>query len=150
MDPTAIICLGNRLAPGDDIGGRVHDHLASMPLPAGIALIDGGLCGLDLLHLMEGKRRVIFADAVSGMATHEEIVVLDRAEVAAYAETGGYGHGAGLPYLLYLLPQVCMEPLPEIALVGTESPAETAAPVNEAAIHAIAARCVALAVHGLP
>lgn len=153
MDSTAIICLGNRLAPGDDIGGRVHDHLASMPLPAGIALIDGGLCGLDLLHLMEGKRRVIFADAVSGMATHEEmgIVVLGRTEVAAYAETGGYGHGAGLPYLLYLLPKVCTEPLPEIALVGAESQmAVTASPANAAIVHAIAARCVALAVHGLP
>lgn len=148
MNPTAIICLGNRFAPGDDVGCRVYDHLASTPLPADIALIDGGLCGLDLLRVIEGRRRVVFADAVTGMAAADEIVVLNRTEVAAYAES--YGHGAGLPYLLHLLPQICPAPLPEIALVGTESQIEAALPVNKATVHAIAARCVELAVHGLP
>lgn len=148
MRSTAIICLGNRFMAGDDIGCRVFDHLADTALPATIALIDGGLCGLDLLHLMEGKRRVIFADAVTGMATAGEIVVLNRTEVAAYA--GNYGHGAGLPYLLHLLPQVCPEPLPEIALVGLESQMGTALPAKETTVRTIAARCVELAIHGLP
>lgn len=148
MTPTAIVCLGNRFAPGDDIGCRVHDHLAGTPLPAEVALIDGGLCGLDLLRVIEGRRRVVFADAVTGLAAIDEIVVLSRAEVAAYAES--YGHGAGLPYLLRLLPQVCAAPLPEIALVGAESQPETALSADETTVHAIAARCVELAVHGLP
>lgn len=145
MSQTAIICLGNRFAPGDDIGCQVYDHLARTPLPADIVLVDGGLCGLDLLHLMESKRRVVFADALTGMATDDGIVVLNRTEVAAYASH--YGHGAGLPYLLHLLPQVCSGPMPEIVLVGAESRMEAAA--DAATVHAVAARCLELAVHGL-
>lgn len=145
MNPTAIICLGNRLVPGDDIGCRVYDHLASMPLPGDIVLIDGGLCGLDLLSLMENKRRVVFADAVTGMAADEAIIVLNRTEVAACASH--YGHGAGLPYLLHLLPQVCAGPMPEVVLVGAESCREAVA--DDTTIHAIGARCLELAVHGL-
>ncbi|GAB1391980.1 hypothetical protein MASR1M60_01430 [Rhodocyclaceae bacterium] len=144
MQPIAIICLGNRFMPGDDLGCRVFDHLANTPLPADVALIDGGLCGLDLLYLIEGKQRVVFADAVTGMAAHDEIVVLERAGVAAYA--ANYGHGAGLPYLLHLLPQVCRAPLPEIALVGAESRLEASA--AESTVHALAERCVALAAAG--
>lgn len=147
MPSIAIICLGNRFAPGDDLGCRVFDRLANMPLPADIALVDGGLCGLDLLYLMEGKRRVVFADAVTGMAAHDEIVVLDRVGVAAYAAS--YGHGAGLPYLLRLLPEVCPPPLPEIALVGAEYRPEAIAGESETTVQALADRCVALAVHGL-
>ncbi len=146
MPPIAIICLGNRFVPGDDLGCRVFDHLANAPLPADVELIDGGLCGLDLLYLMEGKRRVVFADAVAGMAAHDEIVVLDRAGVAAYA--ANYGHGAGLPYLLHLLPEVCRAPLPEIALVGAECRPEASA-ADETTVRALAERCMALAVHGL-
>lgn len=145
MQSIAIICLGNRLAPGDDLGCRVFDQLSDMSLPADVALIDGGLCGLDLLYLIEGKQRVVFADAVTGMAAHDEIVVLDRAGVAAYA--ANYGHGAGLPYLLHLLPKVCRSPLPEIALVGAEI--RPAAATDEATVRVLAARCVTLAVNGL-
>jgi hydrogenase maturation protease len=147
MNPTAIICLGNRFAPGDDIGCRLYDHLASTPLPEEIDLIDGGLCGIDLLHVIEGRRRVIFADAVTGMAAADAIIVLGRAEVAAYAQS--YGHGAGLPYLLRLLPHVCPAPLPEIALVGMENPARATPPAADAAVRALAARCMEIAVHGL-
>ncbi len=142
MATTSVICLGNRFVPGDDTGCRVFDHLSGIPLPPGLEVIDGGLCGLDLLSLVEGKRRVVFADAVAGMAEPGAIVVLNRAEVAAYAAR--YGHGAGLPYLLRLLPQVCRAPLPEIALVGAEGAADADTVRN------LAERCLEIALHGTP
>lgn len=142
MAATAIICLGNRYVPGDDVGCRVYDHLAGSALPPEVEIIDGGLCGLDLLRPVEGKRRVVFADAVAGLAEPGEIVVLSREQVAGYA--GRYGHGAGLPYLLQLLPQVCQPPLPEIALVGAEGV------VDEDTIRILAERCMEIAIHGTP
>lgn len=142
MAPTAIICLGNRWVAGDALGCRVYDQLAGTLLPADIALIDGGLCGIDLLHLMSGRRRVICVDAVTGLAAVDEIVVLDRHAVAAYAT--GYGHGAGLPYLLHLLPAVCPPPLPVVTLVGAECQINSAA--AEPTVRAVAARCLELAV----
>jgi hydrogenase maturation protease len=137
MNAAAVICLGNRFVAGDDAGCRVFDHLTGSALPEGIELVDGGLCGLDLLRLVEGRRRVVFVDAVAGMARPGDIAVLGREQIAACA--GSYGHGAGLPYLLQLLPQVCAAPLPEIALVGAEGS------LDEAAIHALAQRAMEVA-----
>ena len=146
MAATAVICLGNRYVPGDDVGCRVYDKLvdplAAFPVPPDVEIVDGGLCGLDLLSLVEGKRRVVFADALAGLAAPGEIVVLSREQVADYA--GRYGHGAGLPYLLHLLPQVCKPPLPEIALVGAEGD------VNAETVGILAQRCMEIAIHGTP
>jgi len=140
MAAIAVICLGNRYVPGDDVGCRVYDHLADGVTPPEVEIIDGGLCGLDLLRLVEGKRRVVFADAVAGIAESGGMVVLSRQQVADYA--GRYGHGAGLPYLLRLLPQVCRSPLPEIALVGAEGA------VDDCTVRALAERCLEIAIHG--
>jgi len=142
MSATAIICLGNRFVAGDDVGCRVFDRLTSTQTPPGIDVIDGGLCGLDLLWLMEGKRRVVFADAVTGMAEAGGIVVLDREQTAVYA--ANYGHSAGLPYLLHMLPQTCRPPWPEIALVGVDGAAD------EAAVRTLAERCMEIAINGIP
>lgn len=139
MADRAIVCLGNRFAPGDDLGCRVFDRLASAP-PVDVDVIDGGLAGLNLLGLIEGRRHVVFVDAVAGLAAPGAIVVLDRAAVAAFADA--YGHGAGLPYLLHMLPRVCAAPLPEIALVGA------AGLPDETTVQAIAQRSLDIARHG--
>ncbi|MDD5240233.1 MAG: hydrogenase maturation protease [Sulfuricella sp.] len=140
MAATAIICLGNRYVADDDVGCRVFDCLIGSAIPQGIEIFDGGLCGLDLLRLVEGRRRVVFVDALAGVADAGDIVVLNREQVAGYA--GRYGHGAGLPYLLRLLPQVCAAPLPEIALVGAEGA------MDEPAVRALAERSMEVAIHG--
>lgn len=142
MAAIALICLGNRYVPGDDVGCRVHDHLADSAMPPDVEIIDGALCGLNLLRSVEGKRRVVFADAVAGLVKPGEIVVLSREQIAEHA--GRYGHGAGLSYLLQLLPQVCPPPLPEIALVGAEGGAD------EGTIRRVAERCMEIAIHGTP
>lgn len=147
MNTAAIICVGNRFAPGDAVGCRVYDRLAGRPLPEDVALFDGGLCGLDLVHLVEGRRRVVFADAVTGMAATGAVVVLDGAEVAALAQR--YGHSAGLPYLLHLLPRICPAPVPEILVVGAETALDAAGGIDAAVVEALAARCLELAVDGL-
>lgn len=137
MNASAIICLGNRFVPGDDIGCRVYDCLTSQPDLQDIDIIDGGLCGLDLLRVIEGRQRVVFADAVTVVDGTDNIAVLDHEEVAAYAVN--YGHSAGLPYLLHMLPHVCTPPWPEITLAGVDGRAD------DATIHALAERCMALA-----
>lgn len=149
MTPCALICLGNRHLPGDDTGCRVFDYLAeNRPHGiyeadgAGIEIIDGGLAGLDLLRLIEGRQRVVFVDAVAGVAPPGDIVVLRREEVAAFA-AGGYGHGAGLPYLLHLLPLVCDAPLPEVALVGAEGR------LDDPEVQTLAARGLEVALNGM-
>ncbi|MDD5030994.1 MAG: hydrogenase maturation protease [Rhodoferax sp.] len=141
MRPAAIICLGNRYLAHDDVGPRVFDHLSSMACPAELEVIDGGLCGLDLLRLIEGRRRVVFADTLAGLAQTGEIVRLSSEQIAHYA--GPYGHAAGLPYLIKLLPQVCSVPLPAVDLLGTPCQPQ------DSTIGALAQQCLEVACDGL-
>lgn len=114
----AVICCGNRFYQRDALGLQVFDYLAATELPDGIALIDGGIAGLNLLPLMSGKRRVVLVDALERGEFGVGVQVLNREALAALA--GNYGHGAGLPYLAAIAPQV-LEPLPEILLVGSDT-----------------------------
>lgn len=120
---THIICIGNRLVADDDFGPRVYDCLAAAPLPADVHIVDGGLAGLDLLRHLENCRCAVFVDAVDGFAGPGELVVLSGDEVARQS-TGGFDHGAGLPYLLRVLPAVLESQLPAVTLVGHEGHAD--------------------------
>lgn len=117
-----IICIGNRFVDSDAAGPLVFDRLRAMqPLPPGIELIEGGLAGLNLLPLLEQGGRVIFVDAVRGFAEAGELVLLDRQEIVGTESQPHFDHGAGLPYVLAMLPQVCDGELPEeIFLLGLE------------------------------
>jgi hydrogenase maturation protease len=120
-----IICIGNRFVPADAAGPAVYDRLLELALPADdIDIVDGGLQGLNLLPLLERGGRVVFVDAVSGFADtdSDRIVLLSGAEIADQPEgRQGFDHGAGIGYLLAVLPQVCDGEMPrEIALVGIE------------------------------
>lgn len=111
-----IICIGNGLEAGDRAGPALFERLSQVALPAGVELFDGGLGGLDLLPLVEGAERVIFVDALAGGGNCPPVSLLDVEEVASVA-SGGYGHQAGLPFLLRALPLACETP-PPVEVVG--------------------------------
>ena len=120
-----IVCIGNRYAGTDDFGPRVFDALAAMQRPPEIEIVDGGLAGLDLLRFMDDGSAVVLVDAVEGFAAQGALTVLDGAEVAQQA-TGGFGHEAGLPFLLRVLPLTTDHPPSRIRLVGCEGGASDA------------------------
>ena len=116
----AIVCIGNRLVEEDRAALEVYDLLRGQALPEGLELVEGGLAGLDLLPLLERGGRVVFVDQVRGFAAEDEVVVVEREEIVA-AGSGHYGHEAGLPYLMAVLPAVCEgEMAEEVTLVGLE------------------------------
>lgn len=116
---TRIICIGNRLVADDDFGPRVYDALAAMDLPPGIEIVDGGLAGLDLLRHLDDGREALFIDNVAGYAAKGELTVIGGDELARQS-TGIYGHDAGLPFLVQVLPQVVDRPPRRIRLLGCE------------------------------
>jgi hydrogenase maturation protease len=142
-----IICIGNRLVSEDATGLLVYDRLQAIePLPAGIELIEGGLAGLNLLPLLEQGGRVVFVDAVHGFAAPGEIVLLDSREIKGTERESllHFDHGAGLPYLLAVLPAVYEGELPEeIFLVGLEGQCSTST------LERAAGMSIAIAAHGL-
>lgn len=117
-----IICIGNRYIQEDAAGLAVFAELEKMhPLPRHIELIEGGLAGLNLLPLLEQGGRVVFVDSVRGFTQPGEIILLDCRDGVPTDDAGHFDHGAGLAYLLAVLPRVCDGELPkEIALVGLE------------------------------
>ena len=116
-----IICIGNRFINEDAAGLAVYDQLLAMDLPSSVQIIEGGLAGLNLLSHLEQGGRVIFVDTVSGFSADQSIVVLEQKSILQDAEMKGYGHEAGLPYLLSVLPHVNEGKLPdEILLVGVQ------------------------------
>lgn len=114
-----IICIGNRYDSEDAAGPKVYDRLLRNILPGYIEVIDGGLAGIDLLRFIEGAELVVFVDSVSGFGKPNEIVILEGANVAAFAGSR-YDHSSGLAYLLRILPEVCEGAIPQIILVGIE------------------------------
>jgi hydrogenase maturation protease len=59
---TLILGLGNPLMADDGVGPRVIELLEAQPVPAGIAIRDGGTAGVGLVPEMEGYQRVILID----------------------------------------------------------------------------------------
>ncbi|MBM9512852.1 hydrogenase maturation protease [Desulfogranum marinum] len=117
-----IICIGNRFIADDSAGLAVYDKLCEMqPFGAEIDLVEGGVSGLNLLSFLENGGRVVFVDAVRRMADPGEVVVLSAKDIVSTLSQDHFGHEAGVPYLLSVLPKVCEGELPEeILLVGIE------------------------------
>lgn len=130
-----VICIGNRLIDGDMAGLAVFDRLQTMDVPLGVEVIEGGLAGLDLLPLLEDVERVVFVDTVHGFADTEHVVLLDQEQIIDCLEEVHYGHEAGLPYLLTVLPRVCEGRMPKkIVLVGLEAQCSTECIIRAAAL----------------
>jgi hydrogenase maturation protease len=117
-----IICIGNRFVKEDATGLAVLACLKTMqPISGQITLVEGGLAGLNLLPLLEQGGRVVFVDAVRGFAQPDEIVLFNHQEIINTLTDSYFDHGAGLAYLLTVLPKVYDGDLPEeIVLVGLE------------------------------
>jgi len=139
-----IICIGNRFVAADAAGPAVFDRLQEMVLPEGVEPVEGGLAGLNLLPFLEKGGRVVFVDAVQGFAGPGEVVLLGEREIAGITSQSHYDHGAGLPYVLAVLPQVADGRLPEeISLVGLEGEC------SMETIDRAARLSIAVAAHGL-
>lgn len=68
-DPTIrILGCGNPLVGDDGVGIHVIEQLNELhsELPDNVELIDAGVCGLDILNLLENAEKVIIIDAVKG------------------------------------------------------------------------------------
>ena len=116
-----IVCVGSVWMEEDLAGQRVFELLQHVLHPGDIQVYQGGLAGLNLLPFLEQGGRVVFVDSVTGHASSSKVIVLNQQQIVQSQCRKHYGHGAGLPYLLAVLPRVCTGIMPrEIYLVGIE------------------------------
>jgi len=62
--PILVLGIGNLLLKDEGIGVRVAEQMMQMSLPPDVEVMDGGTGGLDLLYVIEGRKKVIVVDAV--------------------------------------------------------------------------------------
>lgn len=114
-----IICIGNRYAPGDDIGIQVYDYLSKVIRPPHIEIIEGGLAGLDLLYFFTDAHRLVFIDAVEGFGLPGEMIIFGATEIAQFAVTC-LDHNSGLPYLLRVMLELGEHDPALVRIIGIE------------------------------
>ena len=61
-----ILGIGNLLLSDEGVGVHAVRCLAGRQLPPGVAVLDGGTSGADLVDHLEGRDRVVVIDAASG------------------------------------------------------------------------------------
>jgi hydrogenase maturation protease len=102
MPKTLILGVGNLLMSDDGVGVRVVQRLqAEHNLPENVQAEDGGTCGLDLLHFLEGVDHLIVVDAADFHQPPGTIQRLEGDKVPAFLAQKVSPHEINLPELLF-------------------------------------------------
>lgn len=115
-----VLGLGNILLGDEGVGVRVVEALRlGWDLPAGVELVDGGTCGMDLLDVLARRPQVIIVDAVRTGQPPGTIVRLSGAEVPRFFRNRISPHQLGLSDVLAAL-ELMGEAPGELRLFGVE------------------------------
>lgn len=102
MPKTLVLGVGNLLLSDDGVGVRVIHKLQNEHiLPEWVETVDGGTCGLDLLHYLEGVDRLIVVDAANFNQPAGTIKRLEGDAVPAFISQKMSPHEINLPELLF-------------------------------------------------
>ncbi len=123
IDTTArvlILGIGNLVMSDDGVGVKVVQKLQSRyRFPAGVAIVDGGTLGLDLLPMLEGVERLIVIDAIETGEKPGTCVRLSGDEIPIVLETKLSPHQMGLKDLLAVSRLMGHSPR-EMVLIGVQ------------------------------
>ena len=120
--PVLLLALGNPLMSDDGAGQELLSRLSSFSSAWGgdVELIDGGTQGLALLGTFEGRKAVVFLDAVRFGDKPGAVHVLRSEEVARMGRRAATtAHEGSAPQILAAL-QLLGETPSEITLIGLE------------------------------
>ena len=117
MPKTLILGVGNLLMADDGVGIRVIERIeATRTLPEDVQTLDGGTCGLDLLHFLEGVEELIVVDAADFGLPAGTIQRLEGDAVPAFLAKKISPHEINLPELLFSAKLVGIYPLRVVVL----------------------------------
>ncbi|GBD98472.1 hydrogenase 2 maturation protease [bacterium BMS3Abin07] len=96
-----IIGIGNILMSDDGVGVfAVQELMKRYSFPDNVELIDGGTKGLELLPFVEGKKKLLFVDAVNFDKEPGTLGELSKDEIPGYFATKLSVHQIALPDLV--------------------------------------------------
>ena len=119
--PVLLLGLGNPLMSDDGAGQAILSRLASPSsgLDGRVEFLDGGTQGLALLGTFEGRKAVVFLDAVRFGDKPGAVHILKGQEVARMGGRATTAHEGSAPQILAAL-QLLEEIPPEVSLIGLE------------------------------
>ncbi len=97
----AIIGCGNPTRSDDGVGVEVVQRLLAGTVPAGVAVIDAGTAGMDVMFRVRGAERVIIVDACRSSSDAGAIFRLAGREAMTPTEHGFTLHGLRWDHALY-------------------------------------------------
>jgi len=113
-----VLGLGNILLRDEGVGVHAVNTLArSHRLPEGVAVLDGGTSGMDLLDAVASCERLIVCDAIRSDEPPGSAFCIDGDEIAAFFATRISPHQIGLSEVLANLELLGERP-EHITLVG--------------------------------
>lgn len=117
---TLILGLGNPLRGDDGIGPRFIEELNHHGLPKGVAAIDGGTGGLDLLPILERWEHVVIVDAADMGQGPGQFTRFTPDQVHLARSDNHFSlHHAGLSEVLTLA-HALERTLPEMVIFGVQ------------------------------
>ena len=119
--PVLLLGLGNPLMSDDGAGQELLAQLEAGPTAWGpqVEFLDGGTQGLALLGRFEGRKAVVFLDAVRLGDKPGAVHVLHGKELARMGGRGVTAHEGSAPQILAAL-QLLGETPQEVVVVGVE------------------------------
>ena len=120
--PIRILGFGSPIMGNDGVGLKVIEILQTMELQEleGIDIVDAGVCGLDLLNLIEDARKVIIVDAILANSPVGSVHRIEGRDLLKGAEFHPLisVHDLTVTDVLMIGEQV--QTLPEIVVIGIE------------------------------
>lgn len=120
--PVRILGCGSPLMGDDGIGLKIIEALKKTELERleGLEIVDAGVCGLDLLNLIDGARKVIIVDAILAGSPPGSVHRIEGKELLAGTEFHPLVsvHDVTITDVLKIGEQI--QPLPEIVVIGIE------------------------------
>ena len=145
MLPVLVLGVGNILLRDEGVGVHVVQAIEArvaagdLALPEGVEVCDGGTLGLDLLDLIEGRRKAIVVDALDADAVPGTVLRFTAEDLARREAVDLSLHQLGLFEMLAMARQLGRVPeeviifgiVPKDMSPGLELSAEVAAVVPE-------------------
>lgn len=120
MKKTLVMGVGNLLLSDDGVGIHAIHHLQdNYQFSEEVQLLDGGTCGLDLLHFLEGIDRLIIIDAAQMGKPSGTVVRLEGDQIPAHLSLKTSPHEINLPELLFAAKLADLYPA-EVIVLGVQ------------------------------
>jgi hydrogenase maturation protease len=86
--PNVLIGIGNLLRRDDGVGVIVAQHMARLPLPDHVEVIDAGTAGTELAALLEHRRLAVVVDAIDAGQPPGSVYRLDPDSLQPASHSG--------------------------------------------------------------